>query len=98
MKDQLFRKTFAEISLQNIKYNCRTLQGLSRDSDFFCPMIKSFAYGHGDIEVCKALIEEGVTRVGVALVEEGVRLREANIKTLKFWCLALLRNKGLKPC
>jgi alanine racemase len=42
--------------------------------------VKANAYGHGDVEVARAAIEAGATRLGVALVEEGVRLRHAGIE------------------
>ena len=43
---------------------------------FFCPMIKSNAYGHGIELVVTALKNCKVNCVGVALVEEGVQLRQ----------------------
>ena len=42
-------------------------------------VVKANAYGHGDVEVARASLDAGATRLGVALVEEGVRLREAGI-------------------
>lgn len=50
---------------------------------FFCPMVKAFAYGHDDIAISKALIGEGATHLGVALFEEGVRLREAGLSAVE---------------
>jgi alanine racemase len=43
---------------------------------FFCPMIKANAYGHGDVQVAACLEKEGIKYLGVALVEEGIHLRE----------------------
>lgn len=42
-------------------------------------MIKANAYGHGDIAVAKALVSEGCDFLGVACVEEGVRLRQQHV-------------------
>lgn len=42
-------------------------------------MVKSNGYGHGDIEVAKVCEQVGVSGVGVALLEEGIRLRQAGI-------------------
>jgi alanine racemase len=42
-------------------------------------VVKANAYGHGDVEVARASLDAGATRLGVALVEEGIRLREAGI-------------------
>ncbi|MBT4762284.1 MAG: alanine racemase [Bdellovibrionaceae bacterium] len=77
-----FRHTFAEINISHLKHNLRQLRNLVPEGTFFCPMVKSYAYGHGDLQVVSALIEEGVTDVGVALLEEGVRLREAGFKKI----------------
>ncbi len=74
MTAELHRKTYAEVHIPNLKFNIDSLRSVVA-SDFFCPMVKSNAYGHGDYEVVKALIEKGVTIVGVALVEEALRLR-----------------------
>jgi alanine racemase len=41
--------------------------------------VKANAYGHGAIPVSKTAIEEGVSLLGVATVEEGIELRAAGI-------------------
>ena len=51
----------------------------SSSKQFFCPMVKSNAYGHGDIELTRVCEDVGVSGVGVALLEEGIRLRKAGI-------------------
>src|SRR5688572_31407404 len=43
-------------------------------------VVKADGYGHGDVEVAHAAIEAGATWCGVALVEEGLRLRAAGIE------------------
>ena len=42
-------------------------------------MVKADAYGHGAIPVSRAAVDAGVSTLGVALVEEGVALRDAGI-------------------
>jgi alanine racemase len=44
-------------------------------------VVKADAYGHGAVEVAKRLVSGGVDMLGVALVEEAARLREADIWT-----------------
>jgi alanine racemase len=73
------RGTYAEIHLPHLVENCRRLRGLISPDAFFCPMVKANAYGHGDLEVAKALQDSGIENLGVVLVEEGVRLRSAGI-------------------
>jgi alanine racemase len=43
-------------------------------------MVKADAYGHGAIPIARALAADGVTRFGVALVEEARSLRDAGIR------------------
>lgn len=43
---------------------------------FFCPMIKANGYGHGDFQLAKFLEKDGVRHMGVALIEEGIGIRE----------------------
>jgi alanine racemase len=74
-----FRPTFAEIDLGAIRDNVRALGGLISPDVERLAVVKANAYGHGDIEVARACLEAGATRLGVALVEEGVRLRDAGI-------------------
>jgi alanine racemase len=44
-------------------------------------VVKANAYGHGDIEVAKTVVEAGCEYLGVGSVSEGLRLRQAGIKT-----------------
>lgn len=73
------RPVWAEIDLDAISANVSTLRRLLTPPTEFMAVIKADAYGHGAVEVAKALLKAGVGRLGVALVEEGVALREAGI-------------------
>jgi len=42
-------------------------------------VVKAFAYGHGDIEIARTAVQSGCDYLGVAFVEEGIRLREAGL-------------------
>jgi alanine racemase len=71
-----YRATVAKIDLDALRHNVRQLRKLQLNPDqFFCPMVKADAYGHGDIQVSKALLSEGITHLGVATLEEGLNLR-----------------------
>jgi alanine racemase len=45
-----------------------------------CAVVKADGYGHGDVPVAEAAVEGGATRLAVALISEGIRLREAGIE------------------
>lgn len=77
----MFRKTFAEINLDDLSYNLNLIRDQFPKDIFLCPMVKANAYGHGDIRVAHHLESLGVKHLGVCLIEEGLRLRNAGIKT-----------------
>lgn len=72
------RPTKALLDSAALINNLKTLQGWS--GAFFCPMVKANAYGHGDVQVARVLADAGVEHVGVALIEEAVRLRGNNFR------------------
>lgn len=72
------RPSWIEIDLNAIEHNVRQIALEIGDADL-CAVVKADAYGHGDIPVAEAAIRGGAGWLAVALVEEGVRLREADI-------------------
>lgn len=42
-------------------------------------VVKANAYGHGAVEVARTLIAQGISRVAVVSIDEGIALREAGI-------------------
>lgn len=73
------RPTRAEIDLGALVRNLRTLRSAAPRVDMLA-VVKADAYGHGAVEVSRALEAEGVGAFGVALVEEGLSLRSAGIR------------------
>lgn len=71
-----FRPTWVEVDLDAIRHNVRTLKP---DRTELMAVVKANAYGHGDVAVARTAVEAGATWIGVALVEEGVALRNAGI-------------------
>lgn len=74
------RPTTAFIDTAALKYNFNRLKSLAAQSTKIMAVVKANAYGHGDVETAKALIDEGCGFFGVAMPEEGARLRGAGIK------------------
>lgn len=74
-----YRPTYAEIDLTAIRDNVRALSACTAPGVEKLAVVKANAYGHGDVEVARSSLQAGASRLGVALVEEGVRLREAGI-------------------
>ena len=74
------RATYASIDLDALRTNLRILRKAAAPSAI-CAVVKANAYGHGSIPVALTLADEGIEWLAVALVEEGIRLRLAGIKT-----------------
>jgi alanine racemase len=72
------RPAWAEVDLAAVRHNARLLRRLSAPAAL-CAVVKADAYGHGALSVSRAAIEGGATWLAVALVEEGVELRDAGI-------------------
>lgn len=72
------RPAWAEVSIEALKFNIRSLKScIDKDIDFM-GVIKADAYGHGVIKVAQVLVEEGVKRFAVIMVEEAIELRKNN--------------------
>ena len=73
------RPTRAEVDLAALRHNLAEVRRGSPRTAVLA-MVKADAYGHGAIECGRALERDGVEMFGVALVEEGLLLRDAGIR------------------
>jgi alanine racemase len=70
------RPTVVEIDLEAIRQNVRAVKPRAAE---LMAVVKASGYGHGDVPVARAAMEAGAAWLGVALVEEGLRLRDAGV-------------------
>ena len=73
------RGTCLRVSLENIAHNARMLKQAVGPDVRMMAVVKANAYGHGLIPVARTALENGASYLGVAMPEEGRRLREAGI-------------------
>ncbi|MGF1616357.1 MAG: alanine racemase [Acidimicrobiia bacterium] len=73
------RPTYATVDLGAIRRNVRAIATAIAPSEV-CAVVKADGYGHGDAPVATAAVDAGASRLAVALVEEGIRLREAGVE------------------
>ena len=66
------------VDLGALRHNCQLANSLSPESQTMA-IIKADAYGHGAVQVARAL-EDLVPAFGVACIEEALELRESGIK------------------
>jgi len=80
MYNELRRAAWAEVSLGNIRENYQAIRSLAPESEAIA-CIKADAYGHGLVKTAWELARENVEYLGVATVDEAVKLRSAGIRT-----------------
>lgn len=68
----------AEIDVESLRSNIRQFSQHIRPANII-GVVKADAYGHGAVPVAEVLLEEGVSVLAVAIVDEAVQLREAGI-------------------
>ena len=78
MKD-LQKRTWAEISLANIRHNYGAIRASLPASCRFLGVVKADAYGHGALSVAKLLEEEGADYLAVSCLDEAMELRDGGI-------------------
>ena len=86
MMDTTQMRTWAEISLDNLAHNYRTLRALTPRGCKFLGLVKANAYGHGAVPVAKKLEELGADMLAVACLDEAAQLRDAGV-SLPILCL-----------
>lgn len=72
------RPVWAEINLDNLAHNMKEIKGISKSKEIMA-VVKADAYGHGAIDVAPVLLENGATRLAVAVINEAVELRRSGI-------------------
>jgi len=74
----LLRPTVLEIDLDEIRRNLRLFDENTGNAALTA-VVKADCYGHGAVPCAKAALEAGAKVLCVALIEEGIELREAGI-------------------
>ncbi len=75
----LHRPTWVEVDLGALRHNYRVLKRRLAPGTKVMVAVKANAYGHGVVEVSRALVEAGVDYLGVACVDEGIVLRRGGV-------------------
>jgi alanine racemase len=79
ISDAVLRPTHLEVDRAALRHNLAALRGVVGDARVMA-VVKANAYGHGLVPVARLMEAEGVASIGVAVLEEGLRLREAGVK------------------
>lgn len=72
-------RAWIEVDHGAIVHNLALTRALAGPEKQVIGIVKANAYGHGDLEVARTLLDHGTERLGVATVGEGLNLRAAGI-------------------
>jgi alanine racemase len=72
------RPSWVDVDLDALRHNARELAKRVHPA-VLCAVVKANAYGHGAVETATALLEGGAQGLAVALVDEGIELRQGGI-------------------
>jgi alanine racemase len=75
----MHRGAVARIDLNSLKHNLGVVKACAPGCAVYA-VVKADAYGHGAVEIAKALVSAGADRLAVAFGNEAAPLREAGIK------------------
>lgn len=93
---RFYRPTWAEVNLDNLAYNFYQIKKLLASQTKVMVTVKADAYGHGLVPVSKKLVSCGVDYLGVASIDEGIKLRKDNIKA-PVLILGIALKKDIAP-
>ena len=77
--NDLQKRTWAEISLGNIRHNYEAIRASLPAGCRFLGVVKADAYGHGALPVARLLQEEGAEYLAVSCLDEALELRQGGI-------------------
>lgn len=78
-KEEVHRRAWTEISIDNLDHNVRELQGVLPEQTKFMAVVKANGYGSGDLRIAGHLNKMGIDAFAVATLEEGIHLRKHGI-------------------
>ena len=76
--EKIMRPVWAEIDLDILANNMKNIKKLAGNKEVMA-VVKADAYGHGALDVAPCLLENGASRLAVAMLTEAIELRNNNI-------------------
>lgn len=73
------RDAWVEVNLESLAHNVKMIKKLVNKGVKLLAVVKADAYGHGAVMVAPTMLASGVDMLGVASIDEGLGLRDANI-------------------
>ncbi|MCK4404725.1 MAG: alanine racemase, partial [candidate division Zixibacteria bacterium] len=80
INNNFLRPAYLEIDLDALAFNVRNIKKKLGTGVEMLAVVKADGYGHGAYPVARVVLENGADSLGVAILEEGVELREKGVK------------------
>lgn len=77
----LHNYTWAEVHLDRIAHNIRTIRSRLPDHTKFMAVVKADGYSHGIVEVARTAVDAGAEALAVGMFDEAMQLRHAGINS-----------------
>ena len=74
----IHRDAWVEINIANLEHNIKEIKKYTKDAKLL-GVVKADSYGHGSVMLAPTILASGIDMLGVASIDEGVDLRNANI-------------------
>lgn len=87
--NKMIRPVWAEIDLDAIKYNIDSIKRRV-DTKELIAVVKADAYGHGALDVSKTLVENGATKLAVAVITEAIHITHGIVADAQIQFIELL--------
>lgn len=75
----IHRDSWVEVNLEYLAQNVKEIKSLNKEGVKLLAVVKADAYGHGAVMTAPTMLASGVDMLGVASIDEGLNLRDANI-------------------
>jgi len=92
----MYRNTYAEINLKNIKYNVNKIINTYNNYKYYIGVVKADSYGHNTEKVVKAIIDGGCNYLAVSSLDEALEVR--GYFDIPILCLGIIHPDCVDVC
>ena len=93
----MYRHTYVEVNLGNIKKNIKTIINRCSLYDYYFGVVKADSYGHYSNKVIEAICDAGINYLAVATLDEAIEIRK-DIKDIPILILGIVDLKFINEC
>ena len=93
----MYRNTYVEVDLRNLKHNVKTLVERYKDYTYYFGVVKADCYGHNGNGCVRAVLDGGCNYLAVATLEEALTIRE-EIADVPVLCFGIIKERDLPLC